>query len=129
MAHKLNLVDKTGDGKIIRTTEQVLVSETLGKKIADLIQAHLSEIGAAICEGKAYEKRNGEEMHPFSVQGTINMPPLTYDDGGGEQQTHKWFINFRAGIPDVKGTVRPAVNAAPVRAMTIAERRAQLTHK
>jgi hypothetical protein len=126
MSHKLNLVLKSQEEKIVRTAEQVSAGAALGKKIHALIQEHLAELGAAICEGKPYEKRNGSIVTPYSVQGTINMPPLTFDDGSGDQSTYASVLNFRFPIPELGGAKAANAGTAPiVRAMTLLERRNQ----
>lgn len=126
MSNKLGLVVKTDDTKITRTDAEQAAGKTIGEKITALIQDHLAEIGAKIVQGKPYQKKNGTTVTPFMVQGTINCPALTFDDGSGDQTTHDWYLNFNASIPAVKGETAPraAVVAAPVRAMTIAEARA-----
>lgn len=129
--HNLDMVFKSNDEKIVRTPEQIAKGEEIAKTIHALLQANLRELGAAICEGKPYEKGNGKMVTPYSVQGTINMPPLTFDDGSGDAQTYKWVLNFRASIP-VEGEAAPAETKVPVqRAMTIAEarKRAAEAHK
>lgn len=130
--HKLGLVVKTDDTKIVRSDAAIAAGKTLGEKITALIQENLAEIGANIVQGKPYQKKNGQTVVPYMVQGTINCPALTFDDGSGDQTTHDWFLNFSAQIPAVKGETKPVatVNAAPVRAMTIAEARAAMAgHK
>lgn len=128
--HKLGLVIKTDDTKIVRTPEEQANGKLLGAKIVALIQEHLTEIGAKVVQGKPYEKKNGTQVIPYTVQGTINMPALTFDDGSGDAKTHDWYLNFAASIPTEGGPTVAATNVAPVRAMTIAEaRKLALGHK
>ena len=123
--NKLGLVVKTDDTKIVRSNEEQAAGKTLGEKIRTLINENLTEIGAKIVQGKPYVKKNGQTVIPYTVQGTLNMGALTFDDGSGPAQTHDWYLNFAASIPTEGGPtpVANVVAVAPVRAMTIAEAR------
>ena len=131
MAHKIPVIVKSEAGKITRTTEQKTAGLTIGAKIAELIQDHLTEIGATLVEGEPYTTKAGKTVVPYAVQGTLNMPALTFDAGSGAMKTYEWALNFRAAIPDPTANTA-AVEAKPVqvlRALTLAERIAERTGK
>jgi len=130
--HTIPCIVKSEAGKIERTAAQKQHGLTLGEQIAALIQANLTEIGATLVEGEPYNTKAGKTVVPYAIQGTINMPALTFDAGLGESQTYDWALNFRAAIPDPTGKAeRPAAPVKIMRALTLAERLAErnVSHK